>query len=166
MKNRTALVVFTLAVASIALPPQGKAQDQSQKTSTASAETGQTQDDRTAKPPQSAASSHDKDAGFIPANAERIDATHFRVKDDKGVAWDYTKTPFGIVKRRADEKSSTTPNVTGWKATDLGDSVRFERQTAFGTSTWTKKKSDLNSTEKMALANATPTSAPSETPKQ
>src|SRR5579863_7070947 len=133
MKNRTALVVFTLAVASLALPSLGKAQDQSQKGSTAATETGQAQDNRTTKPPQSAAAFQNKDAGLIPANAERIDATHFRVKDDKGVVWQYTKTPFGVAKHRADEKAANAPDVTGWKATDLGDSVRFERQMAFGT---------------------------------
>jgi hypothetical protein len=155
VKKRT-LIVLALAAATVALQVQAKAQDQSQKTSVANAQTGQTQDKQATKAGQD----------LIPANAERIDATHFRAKDDKGVVWEYTKTPFGVARSRADEKPANTPNVSGWKATDLGDSVRFERQTPFGTSAWTKKKSDLNAAEKLALANATPSGALPETAKQ
>ena len=90
----------------------------------------------------------------IPANAERIDSLHYRAKDDKGVVWNYTKTPFGINKEKADEEtkpmgSSKQPEII---ATDQGDSVKFERRTPFGKNVWTKKKTDLDDSEKAALA--------------
>ena len=104
----------------------------------------------------------------IPANAERIDSIHYRAKDEKGVQWDYTKTPFGVSKVRSDEKTkpigASEPSPT--LAYDLGDTVRFEKMTPFGKNVWTKNKSDLTETEKTELAATAASSKTATTPKQ
>ncbi|HEX4232291.1 MAG TPA: hypothetical protein VHZ07_26730 [Bryobacteraceae bacterium] len=169
MRIRKKLIMLPIAVMSIVLPSLGQTQgqdtanqDKTQKKDTSETRRANAAVQPGAKVPQP------KDAGAIPANAVRIDASHFRAKDDKGVTWNYTKTPFGVVKyRAADEpKSASTPEasalgVPNWKVKDLGDSVRFEKATPFGPSVWTKKKSDLDAEEKLALAKAIPPPADS-----
>jgi hypothetical protein len=48
--------------------------------------------------------------------------------------------------------------------TDLGDTVKFQKQTPFGQQNWTKKKADLTGDEKALLA-ANGKKAATETPK-
>lgn len=172
MKIRTVLTVLALAGASVSLLLPGRAQGQG------GVNQNQTQKSDTSQHPSSEAVHagvkvpQAKDAGAIPANAERIDGSHFRAKDEKGEWWNYTKTPFGVVKYKADGQTNaaSTADVSNWKVKDLGDSVRFEKPTPFGPSVWTKKKSGLNDAEKLALAKSNPapatSAAASETPKK
>lgn len=165
MRIRTKSITLAMAVVTIMLPSLGNAQDQDKasQNKTDKKDPGAVTN-RVNGPVQPGVKvPQPKDAGAIPANAVRIDASHFRAKDDKGVMWDYTKTPFGVVKYRDDgeQKAASAPDVSNsdvhnWKVKDLGDSVRFEKATPFGASVWTKKKSDLNDEEKLALAKATP----------
>jgi hypothetical protein len=166
-----------MAVVSIVLPSlgwaQGHDQDKAGQDKTEKKNVGAATNRAAHGPVQPGAKvPQPKDAGAIPANAERIDGSHFRAKDDKGVTWDYTKTPFGVVKYKAAAEAkaasvpeASSPDVPNWKVKDLGDSVRFEKPTPFGPSVWTKKKSDLDQTEKLALAKATPAPVPSGVPK-
>jgi hypothetical protein len=160
MRTRTKSILLAMAIVSLALPSLGEAQgqDKASQDKTEKKNTAATSN-RASSPVQPGAKvPQPKDAGAIPANAERIDASHFRAKDDKGVTWNYTKTPFGVVKYRADGQKaadSSDSDVPDWKVQDLGDSVRFEKPTPFGPSVWTTKKSDLSDQEKLALANAT-----------
>lgn len=71
-------------------------------------------------------------------------------KNDKAAV--EKKTPFGTA--RVPESSGAAgaeapPNI---QAVEEGDTVRFEARTPFGVSKWTKKKTELNETEKAALA--------------
>lgn len=155
--------MLAIAAMSLVLPSVGEARGQDQASQDKTEKKNTTAPSNRAVSPvqQGAKVPQPKDAGAVPANAERIDASHFRAKDDKGVMWNYTKTPFGVVKYRADDQKAASagdsPNsdVPDWKVQDLGDSVRFEKQTPFGPSVWTTKKSDLSDSEKLALANAT-----------
>jgi hypothetical protein len=75
----------------------------------------------------------------IPAEAVLGADGDYHYTDPQGKQWIYRKTPFG---------------VTRIKATEDGDTVRFERQGPFGLWKWEKKKSELDATEKAALANS------------
>ncbi len=122
-------------------------------------------------------------ASSIPKDAQPMDKGRYRAVDASGVAWIYQRTPFGITKTRESElqqpktgqsspfggpmktreaaspsqESSTASPVTAFPN---GDEIRFEKQTPFGKSAWTKKRTDhLNSIERDALANAEKTTA-------
>ncbi|HTW67144.1 MAG TPA: hypothetical protein VME17_21140 [Bryobacteraceae bacterium] len=91
----------------------------------------------------------------IPGGAKLIEPNLYRYTDSNGKTWMYRQTPFGI------SRWEDTPNLAPHPApasepvsvTDLGDSVRFERQTAFGPSQWVRKKSELTEEEKALVAN-------------
>jgi hypothetical protein len=61
------------------------------------------------------------------------------------------KTPFGTVKlaEKAGEERPEPPATM--RAFEDGETVRFERQTPFGTKKWTKKKSELDETEQAVV---------------
>jgi hypothetical protein len=87
----------------------------------------------------------------VPAGAVKSGAFAWRYTDAQGKKWIYRQTPFGLVKVEdtGEDKSQDAPadakNPT--TVTDLGDSVKFDRDTPFGHQTWTKKKTDLNADE-------------------
>jgi hypothetical protein len=100
----------------------------------------------------------------IPAGATESEPGTFRYTDANGKKWIYRKTPFGVARLeetpagkaaapdsglRADVKSS---DVKGgdMKATEDGDTIRFERPGPFGVYKWQKKKSELDETEQAA----------------
>ena len=83
----------------------------------------------------------------VPAGATEIAPQAWRYTDKDGKTWIYRQTPFGLMRAEEQQKKPTTeaPSI---KATDLGDSVRFEQQTPFGVRAWTKNKTELTADEK------------------
>ena len=94
----------------------------------------------------------------IPAEAVLGADGEYHYTDPQGKQWIYRKTPFGVT-RMQDTPQLAAANAAaasgaGIKATEDGDTVRFERQGPFGLWKWEKKKSELDATEKAALANS------------
>jgi len=87
----------------------------------------------------------------IPAAAVKGDDGAWRYTDPQGKKWIYRKTPFGIA-RAEDKPVDPTPVEVpaGIKATEDGDTIRFERPGPFGTYKWQRTKSDLNDMERAA----------------
>ena len=123
-------------------------------------------------------------AASIPKDAEPLGQGRYRAVDAGGVAWVYQTTPFGITKTRESElqpkagqgspfggvmhtreaatKPPDAPMIHSVTAFPNGDEIRFEKESPFGKSVWTKKRTDeLNDVEKNALANAEKTTAAS-----
>jgi hypothetical protein len=92
----------------------------------------------------------------IPKGAVETDPGTFRYTDSDGKKWIYRKTPFGV-SRLEDKPTDDAAAVKqadateGIKAVEDGDSVRFERPGPFGAYKWTKKKSELDESERAAL---------------
>jgi hypothetical protein len=93
----------------------------------------------------------------IPKDAVANPNGTYSYTDKQGKRWTYIKTPFGIVKRAADEATvkSAPPDPALTKAIDKGDTVRFERKSPFGTISWEKKKSELTDDERHILDSQT-----------
>ncbi len=88
----------------------------------------------------------------VPATAKEIRPYTYRYTDATGKSWIYRKTPFGVA-RYEDQPAVagaavSTRGYANIKATDAGDSVRFENTTPFGVSRWEKKKTELNDMER------------------
>jgi hypothetical protein len=101
----------------------------------------------------------------IPAGATQIEPNLYRSTDANGKTWMYRQTPFGV--SRWEESSvpaalAPAPKGEPVAVTDLGDSVKFEKKTPFGESSWIRKKSDLNDEEKAIVAGADQNSAGSQ----
>lgn len=77
--------------------------------------------------------------------------------DKAGKKWIFAKTPFGI-SRMEDVASfaSAAPAGQFVKAFEVGDKIRFERQSPFGTNKWEKNKADLTDEERAIVAAQTP----------
>ena len=92
----------------------------------------------------------------IPKSAVLGDDGSYRYTDKQGKKWLYRSTPFGVSKV-ADEgpkpaaQQPTGPELT--KATVVGDTVKFERPSAFGITHWEKKTSELTDDEKKIVEN-------------
>ncbi|WP_321475904.1 hypothetical protein [uncultured Paludibaculum sp.] len=89
----------------------------------------------------------------LPANAEKIQEGVYKAKDAKGKTWIYSRTPFGWTK--TDEaafqeaaKSSEMPPIR--VVAVEGDKVKFERDSPFGKSVWSKPINDLAADERAA----------------
>ena len=93
----------------------------------------------------------------IPEDAELIAPATYRHIDKSGKSWIYRRTPFGLsrVEEMQAPPAGAIPAITV-KATDLGDSVRFEKPTPMGTGVWVKKKSELTDAEKEFLEKSGP----------
>jgi len=77
------------------------------------------------------------------------DGKTYSYTDREGKQWTYAKTPFGVIKTpAADKTAGTRPNAISTKAIDKGDTVRFERPSPFGIISWEKKKSELTDNER------------------
>ena len=90
----------------------------------------------------------------VPADATEIAPHVWRHTDSSGKTWIYRQTPFGLsrIEERTPPSASSTPVASvEVKATDLGDSVRFERPMPMGNRVWTVKKADLSADEKSWL---------------
>lgn len=129
MFARIALVLLTAAMAPLAIADTAKKEPPARKVQ---------------KAPQK------KMSTTVPDGAVEVEPGLYRVLDAKGETWFYRRTPFGVVKFQ--EQKKTEPAESTLKATDLGETVRFESQTPFGPRSWTKKKSELNEEETAALA--------------
>ncbi len=91
----------------------------------------------------------------LPKGAIEVEPNLYRYTDAQGKTWLARCTPFGF--STWEDKPAPPPAVQAdtsrlINATDLGDTVRFERKTPFGKSTWLRKKSELNDDEKGWLA--------------
>ena len=94
----------------------------------------------------------------IPAEAVQDADGDYRYTDPQGKKWIYRKTPFGVARledtRERTAAKAAAADGAGIKATEAGDTVRFERLGPFGVWKWEKKKSELDETEKAALKNS------------
>ena len=92
----------------------------------------------------------------VPKGAEEVGPNLFRYTDAQGKRWMYRNTPFGVSKweeKPGEEQPATEASPSaGITATDLGDSVQFQRLTPFGPQKWTRKKSELTTDEKATFA--------------
>jgi hypothetical protein len=95
----------------------------------------------------------------VPEGAKEVGPNLYSYTDAQGKNWMYRKTPFGVSKwegkpgeEQPDSSKLERPTPAATTATDLGDSVRFQRLTPFGPQTWTRKKSELSDDEKAVLA--------------
>src|SRR5207247_303327 len=87
----------------------------------------------------------------IPAEAVPAADGSYRYTGPDGKQWIYRKTPFGV--SRTEDKPAEpkpAPTLDGVKATEDGDSIRFERPGPFGVYKWQRKKTELNESEKAA----------------
>jgi hypothetical protein len=102
----------------------------------------------------------------IPAGAKEAQQQNDSYIDAQGTKWTVRHTPFGVLKLK---DSDLAPAVAPTQAnpvtvTDLGDSIRFERNSPFGHNVWTTKKSELNEAEKSLLAPAASTAGQASSP--
>jgi hypothetical protein len=137
-------VVFVSALALSAADPQAK-KDTSKEPASATSQAADT-----ARPPA------------IPVAAVKGTDGDYHYTDPQGKKWIYHKTPFGMSRMEDTGERETAkaavPSGAGIKATEDGDTVRFERQGPFGVWKWEKKKSELNESEKAALQDSQSTS--------
>ena len=87
----------------------------------------------------------------VPAGAVETAPYTYRFVDPQGKAWIYHKTPFGVSRSEEKPAVAAVPDNAGMefiKATEDGETIRFERATPFGASKWVKKKSELSDLEK------------------
>jgi hypothetical protein len=85
----------------------------------------------------------------IPAGAVEFESGSYRFTDAQGKKWVYRKTPFGVA-RIEDRPVEPAPDPFAGltKATEAGDTIRFERPGPFGTYRWERKKTELTDSEK------------------
>jgi len=76
----------------------------------------------------------------------------FLLTADDGKKWIVRQTPFGVSRVEAGtappEPSKTPDPYPGITATEIGDSIRFQRPSPFGLMQWTVKKSELSDMER------------------
>jgi hypothetical protein len=188
-KMKKSLLMILFSVASMyaqdsAAPNQAQGVKTTSDTKTAKTTTKGAKNTKTTAP-ASASQAAFGIASSIPKDAQPLDHGRYRAVDEGGVAWIYQSTPFGITKTRESELQQPTagqsspfggpmktreaastpqdsPTASTVTAFPNGDEIRFEKQTPFGKSGWTKKRTEqLNSVEKNALANAEKTTASS-----
>lgn len=87
----------------------------------------------------------------IPKDAVANGDGTFSWTDKQGKKWTYMNSPFGVMKSEATTTPPASASLTGVKAFDEGDKVRFERASAFGPMKWEKNKSDLTDEERDLL---------------
>ncbi|QOY86534.1 hypothetical protein [Paludibaculum fermentans] len=89
----------------------------------------------------------------LPAGAVRMQEGVYKAQDAKGKTWIYSRTPFGWTKTEESSfkvaaQASEVPSIRAIAVE--GDKVKFERDSPFGKSVWTKPVSDLAPEEKAA----------------
>lgn len=118
----------------------------------------------------------------IPAGAVQVEPNLYRLTDSNGKTWNYRQTPFGINKWEQSATPETQPapapsvqstsqspfrsatvKTEPIMVTDLGDSYRFDKNTPFGHSTWTRKKSEVSAKEKAIVEGRDTQSEPDAT---
>src|SRR5579871_6461763 len=98
----------------------------------------------------------------IPKDAVETSTGFYKWTDKDGKAWTYRRTPFGVSRWPADpaEGNQKTDSASGaaaetrlnavddqTTAKEVGDSIRFERNSPFGKRSWLRKKTELNDSE-------------------
>lgn len=89
----------------------------------------------------------------LPADAVKMQEGVYKAKDAKGKTWIYSRTPFGWTKTEESsfKEAARASEVPSIRAIGVeGDKVKFERDSPFGKSVWTKPISDLAPDEKAA----------------
>ena len=100
-----------------------------------------------------AASAHTAPKLEIPTGAVKAADGSYRYGDPQGKQWIYRKTPFGITRsedKPADALARTAESAKRFeavKATEDGDTIRFERPGPFGIYKWQRKKTELDEME-------------------
>ena len=89
----------------------------------------------------------------IPADAMPNPNGSYSWTDKQGKRWLFVKTPFGVMKSEAIPPPTDSTSMAGVKATDAGDTVRFEKLTPFGPVKWEKNKADLTDGERSLVAS-------------
>jgi hypothetical protein len=89
----------------------------------------------------------------IPSDAVANADGTFSWTDKQGKKWTYVKTPFGIMRSEVTPAPATSASLSGVKAFDEGDKVRFEKQSPFGIVKWEKNKTEMTDEER-ALVTA------------
>jgi len=86
----------------------------------------------------------------IPADAKEIEPGLYRYTDRDGKTWLMRKTPFGVGKweDKPDAQPAVVQSNVPVTIKDLGDSIQFTRDSPFGPSKWTRKKTELTDEEK------------------
>ena len=93
----------------------------------------------------------------IPTDAVANADGTYAWKDKQGKSWTFVKTPFGVMKSEAySAPAVASSSLTGVKAFDEGDKVRFERPSPFGPIKYEKNKTDLTDDERNLLNSQTP----------
>ena len=87
----------------------------------------------------------------IPAGAVAAAPYLYRYTDSEGKVWFYRQTPFGVV-RFPDQPVAAPkdPVPDGIRATEDGETIRFERPGPFGIYHWKRSKSELQPDEQAA----------------
>jgi hypothetical protein len=95
----------------------------------------------------------------IPNDASPNSDGTYSYTDKDGKKWIFSKTPFGVSKIQ--DMTGSAPAIAAapagqyMKATDNGETVKFERQSPFGTTKWEKKKSELTDEERGVVERQT-----------
>jgi hypothetical protein len=84
----------------------------------------------------------------VPQGATATAPATYSYTDAEGRKWIYHTSPFGVTREPEGAPSRFTRDYSNVKATEQGDSIRFERPTPFGPFRWQTKKSDLNEMER------------------
>ena len=140
------LFVLLLPVALLGAADRKPAQHQQQTTQTNPGTNPNAQAHAQRNAPKPAAGNNELK---LPKDAKQIEPFSWSWTDMNGKKWIYRKTPFGLV--RSEDKPEAQPTAESKMPvtfTDQGDSIRFDRKSPFGVTTWTKKKTDLNEDEK------------------
>ena len=88
----------------------------------------------------------------LPEGAVEVETGLWRFVDKDNRTWFYRRTPFGLAKFEASQTPVTADDeADGVIAREKGEMVEFERKTPFGISKWTKKKGEMNASERTAL---------------
>ncbi|MES1260608.1 MAG: hypothetical protein ABUS49_02645 [Acidobacteriota bacterium] len=95
----------------------------------------------------------------IPKDAVPNPDGTYAYTDKQGKKWLYKNSPFGVL--RAPDAGVAADSTGGLKsqfvkATDAGDTVKFERPSPFGATKWEKKKTDLTDEERALLQDQAP----------
>jgi hypothetical protein len=84
----------------------------------------------------------------IPADATANADGTFSWTDKDGKKWIFVKTPFGVMRSEVTPAPAASASLTGVKAFDEGDKVRFEQPSPFGVIRWEKKKTEMTDEER------------------
>jgi hypothetical protein len=84
----------------------------------------------------------------VPQGAVATSPSTYTYADADGKKWIYHTSPFGVTREAEGAPPRFTRDFSNVKATEQGDSIRFERPTPFGPFRWQTKKSELNEMER------------------